>query len=107
MQIQIDQLEVPVCNSFQAKIYNNQLCYEVDPNQFKNKDKGNNKIQRDLRLGLDFIMDYNEDRQITSSWDDEEEDDDDESFVARVEEKHENKNAFIILDTIGDYFGDF
>ena len=33
----IDHFDVPVCNSFQAKIINDQLCYEVDLKKFSNK----------------------------------------------------------------------
>ena len=33
----IDKFEIPVCNSFQAKILNDQLCYEIDLNKFSNK----------------------------------------------------------------------
>ena len=29
MGVKIDKFDVPVCNSFQAKILNDQLCYEV------------------------------------------------------------------------------
>ena len=53
--------EAPVCNSFQAKILNDQLCYEVDLNRFSNKDN----IKNELMLGFVFFMDYNEDRQVT------------------------------------------
>ena len=55
----IDQFNVPVCNSFKAKIINDQLCYEVDVQQFINKDN----MEQSLKLGLVFLMDYNEDRQ--------------------------------------------
>ena len=34
MGVKIDQFDVPVCNSFQARILNDQLCYEVDLNSF-------------------------------------------------------------------------
>ena len=43
----IDQLDVPVCNSFRPKILRDQLCYTVDPNKYKD----NIKIQRDT-LGM-------------------------------------------------------
>ena len=56
----IDQFDVPVCNSFQDKILNDQLCYEVDLNRFTNKVNW----EDETKLGFNFIMDYNEDRQI-------------------------------------------
>ena len=61
MGIQIDNFDVPVCNSFQAKIFNDQLCYEVDLNKYSNK----NNIENELQAGFYFLMDYNEDRQVT------------------------------------------
>ena len=60
MGIKIDQFDDPVCNSFQAKIQNDQLCYEVDLNKFANKDN----LNKALKSGLRFVLDYNEDRQV-------------------------------------------
>ena len=57
----IDQLDVPVCNSFRPKILRDQLCYTVDPNKYKD----NIKIQRDT-LKLSLYLNYNEDRQVSS-----------------------------------------
>ena len=37
MGVTIDQFDVPVCNSFQAKVLNDQLCYEVDINKIFSK----------------------------------------------------------------------
>ena len=59
--VKIKEFEYPVCNSFQAKILNDQLCYEIDLNRFVDK----NSISDELDLGFNFIMDYNEDRQVT------------------------------------------
>ena len=33
MGVKIDQIDVPVCNSFRPKIKGDQLCYTVDPNK--------------------------------------------------------------------------
>ena len=60
MGVKIDQFDLPVCSSFQAKIFNDQLCYEVDLNRFVDT----NNIDRQLESGFNFIMDYNEDRQV-------------------------------------------
>ena len=60
--VKIDQFDDPVCKSFQAKIFNDQLCYEVDLNNVSNK----NNIENELKLGFSFIIDYNEDRQVIS-----------------------------------------
>ena len=60
MGVKIEQFGVPVCKSFQAKVLNDQLCYEVDLNRFVEKDK----VDKYLKLGFSFAMDYNEDRQV-------------------------------------------
>ena len=91
--VSFDKFDVPVCNSFQAKILNDQLCYEVDLNKFSVN------IERELKTGFTFVMDYNVDRQI--------------SFEEMIPTKNhlslgnivaESDNvyhAFIYLDTIG------
>ena len=61
MGIESANFDVPVCNSFQSKTFNDQLCYEVDLNTFSDK----NNIEKQLQAGFYFLMDYNEDRQVT------------------------------------------
>ena len=53
-----DNFEVPICNSFQARVLKHRICYEVDLQKYKR-----NNMEQALRLGLVFFMDYNEDRQ--------------------------------------------
>ena len=62
MGVKIEQFEFPVCNSFQPKVLNDQLCYEVDLNRFANIHQN---VVSKLKLGFNFIMDYNEDQQFT------------------------------------------
>ena len=95
--VKIDQFDVPVCNSFQDKILNDQLCYEVDLNKFSNK----NNIANELKLGFNFIMDYNEDRQVTFDENDEEEKE--VSLASSIVESDQDLNAFIYLNSIGEY----
>ena len=94
--VKIDQFDDPVCNSFQATILNDQLCYEVDLNRFSNK----SNIAKELELGFYFFMDYNEDRQVTRQ----------STMAGEVErsgiganllESDKNQHAFIYLNTIG------
>ena len=94
MGIMISQFDVPVCNSFEAKILNYQLCYEVDLNKFSNK----YNIEKELQSGLAFIMDYNEDRQVT--FDQDFNKTFDESLVNRIVKSDEDQDAYIYLDTI-------
>ena len=63
MGIKIDQFDVPVCNSFKARTLNDQLCYELDVNKFIDKAD----MERVNKIGLTMILDYNEERQISTS----------------------------------------
>ena len=59
MGVMIDQFDVPVCNSFQAKVHNDQLCYEVDLNKIISRPL----TTKDLKLGLALLIDENKERQ--------------------------------------------
>ena len=96
--VQIEEFNVPVCNTFQAKILNDQLCYEVDLNSYTDK----HNIDKQLKLGFNFIMDYNEDRQITFENDNHVEED--KNLASKVAESNDNMHAFIYLSTVGMYF---
>ena len=94
--IQFDR-NIAVCNSFRGKILNDQLCYEIYPGQIINKEH----VEKDLNLGLSFIMDYNEDRQMefekennrleTGSWKD-----------VTIDGSNDDAEALIYLNTIGN-----
>ena len=96
MGVKIDQFTVPVCNSFQAKILNDQLCYEVDLNSYTDK----HNIDKQLKLGFNFIMDYNEDRQIT--YDKISEQKTNIGLASSIVESDQEDKAFIYLNTIGN-----
>ena len=55
-----EQFDVPVCNSFKPQIRNDQLCYQIDLEDYKNK----TNIENQLKEGLLLILDYNKERQI-------------------------------------------
>ena len=97
MGVYDDKLKLHVCNSFQAKILNDQLCYEVD---LQNLSKSHN-IDDELKLGFYFVMDYNEDRQVTFV---EEENSQSPMILSEVLVVDDHKHAFIHLDTIGKSF---
>ena len=59
MGTKIDQFKHPVCNSFHPVIRNVQLCYQVDLDKFRDK----NRIDDQLKKGLVLLLDFNEDRQ--------------------------------------------
>ena len=81
MGVKIDQFDVPVCNSFKAKVLNDQLCYEVDPNHFIER---TNTLQY-LKLGLILGLDFNEDRQT----------DEDRQTAEEVEKTAKPRNTMI------------
>ena len=60
MGVKIEQFKHPVCNSFQPIIRNDQLCYQVDLNRFRNKAR----VDQQLKKGLVLLLDINEDRQL-------------------------------------------
>ena len=93
--IKIQDSDIPVCNSFQATVLNDQLCYEVDLNKLSIKDN----IDKELEWGFNFIMDYNEDRQVTVHKDlDKKTNLDWTSYILELDQ---DKEAFIYLNTIG------
>ena len=93
-----DQFDDPVCNSFQEKVVNDQLCYEVDLYKVSNK----SNIAKELELGFYFLMDYNEDRQtrqaskLTRVREDKK-----SGLGANLLESDKNQHAYIYLNTIG------
>ena len=59
--VKIKQFDIPVCKSFEAKILKDQFCYEVNLQNFSTREI----FLNELRYGFLFLMDYNEDRQVT------------------------------------------
>ena len=51
-----------MCNNFQAKIFYDQLCYEIDVNKFVGRDHFSAK---ELKLGLTLLVDTNFNRQYS------------------------------------------
>ena len=93
--VKIDEFGLPVCNSFQAKILNDQLCYEVDLNRYSNE----NNIKRELKSGFVMILDYNEDRQVTfEKYLSKEKE---KNLVSRIVEQDDHQHVTIYLNTVG------
>ena len=95
--VKIDQFDVPVCNSFQATVLNDQLCYEVDLNRFSNIDN----FDRELDLGFYFIMDYNEDRQTLEENNNTEKTENRLTMATNILNSDSHQHASIHLNTIG------
>ena len=92
----IDLFEVPVCNSFEDRIINDQLCYEVDLNKVSNK----NNFKKELKLGFSFLMDYNEDRHVSFEQKAKKMLHD-HGLTRSVEGSDQSQHASIYLNTIG------
>ena len=78
MGVKIDQFDVPVCNSFRPKIIKDQLCYTVDPNEYKHK------IDLEGDLSITLFIHFNEERQM--------------------EDIDDLEEPFVTIDTIGNNF---
>ena len=89
-----EQYDVPVCNSFKSKIRNNQLCYQIDLEDYKDK----TNIEKQLKEGLVLIMDYNEERQMPKYM--AHKDADPEGFYLLTDDQNSVK---IHLETISNY----
>ena len=63
MGLQTNMFKMPVCNDFQAKIFYNQLCYEVDPDKFINRNLP--YFDKELKLGLSLLVDTNFNRHYS------------------------------------------
>ena len=61
MGVKNTNFTVPICNSFKDYILNDQLCYQVDLNNFESSFSS-----KSMKFGLMFLVDNNEDRQF--SW---------------------------------------
>ena len=59
---EIDGFDMKVCNIFKPKLYYDQLCFETDLQELKDKDNGN--LTKQLEFGLTLVLDFNEERQI-------------------------------------------
>ena len=93
----LEQFDVPVCNIFQNKIVNDQLCYEADVNKFSNKEN----IQNELKLGFAFTFFYNEDMQTKDKYVDTDGKSANDSLITKMKTLDKKLKASIYLNTIG------
>ena len=92
-----DGLNISVCDQFKPKLRNDQVCYEIDPNNLLPEEKNANKIV------LYFLIDQNKDRQF--HYKDKEKENwevvkDQETFMA---DDVESAETIVYLDTIGKH----
>ena len=53
--------KLPVCTGFQETVRDEQICYEIDLEHYKNE----SDLVKQLQEGLVLYLDYNEDKQLT------------------------------------------
>ena len=88
MGVKIDNFDIPFCNSFKTKIIQDQLCYSVDPNKYRNYLKANEK------LGLTLFINYNEDREVLHE----------NNYLNTSNKDAAGEDNFIQIETIGMKF---
>ena len=90
----IKGLDIPVCDIFNTKIHNDQLCYETDLQELK--DNNTDILLKQLEIGLTLILDYNEERQMDIN--------DISVEKSSVKTFHKDENSVsLYLNTIGRY----
>ena len=87
---------IPLCNIFKPRNYFDQLCYEADLQELK--EKKNEKLTKQLEMGLTLILDYNEERQMDLNTDPNSESSE-FSLTTKISYSS-GKSASIYLDTI-------
>ena len=92
--VKIKEFHIPVCNSFIPKLFHDKICYQIDLEQYRD----NPNIETQLKKGLVFIMDYNEDRQV---FDYNFETTPHSGLFDRIDETKVNSDAIIFLRTLG------
>ena len=95
MGVETELFSVPVCNSFHDEILNDQLCYKVDLNKYLDKEN----TERYLEIGFNFVLDYNEDRQVT--FDEKHIEKMDVGLADSMVGSNNDQHAHIYLNTIG------
>ena len=95
MGLNHDDFGIPVCNSFQTKILRNQLCFEIDLEEFNKEER--NKVEN-LEAGFVFIIDFNEDRQVMIK---EKKVFKKNTLVDKIVKADDSENILILLNTIG------
>ena len=63
----VDGFQDPVCSAFTRKIVNNQLCYEIDLNRFRDQVDWKESLQSGLSLVIDTNDEYDVRKLMTEN----------------------------------------
>ena len=61
--IENEHFDIPVCSIFESVIWNDQLCYKVDLEKFRNS-ADISILKKQLEIGLVLLLDHNEEKQL-------------------------------------------
>ena len=97
----IKEFTTPVCNSFEVKLRNDQLCYEISVEHFTNK--MHQEHEQAFKLGLLLVLDYNEDLQIMIATEAPESNSNFNFSNVRIDDSQEHtiEEAHVYLDLLG------
>ena len=87
--------EFPVCSAFRKKIVDGALCYQININNFKQS-----FTVSELKRGLTFLLDYNEDRQLSENTETPQQMTQYNNMVDKFVDFGDHHKAMIQLDTI-------
>ena len=79
----------PVCNKFQQKSFQGQVCYQLDLQDVKDKVT----FKKGVMNGLTFVMDYNKEKMVNNP--------SEKPELKHVEGKLSKEEATIYVDTLG------
>ena len=96
----VDGFQDPVCSAFTRKIVNNQLCYEVDLNRFRDQVDWKESLQFGLFLVIDTNDEYDVKKLLTEDGNIETEG---YNMLGSVFNKKLQKQFSILLKTISKY----
>ena len=97
----VDGFQAPVCSAFTRKIVNNQLCYEVDLNRFRDQVDWKESLQSGLSLVIDTNDEYDVRKLLTENGNNKTQED---WRLDYYHNKNSEKHFLILLKTISKYF---
>ena len=100
----IPQFSVPVCTHFRPKLWDGQLCYEINVNSLKNHI---GTTVHGAEGGLSFVMDYNWERNVGIGGSEDTLNDNSDNGLAILEAKDNKHKARIFINTLEPYTGEF
>ena len=96
----IDEFNQPVCTSFTRKILKDQLCYEVDVNQIKDK----SETSENMNLGFGFLYDNNVERSLQVDNNDRSMKKNNLGFLNNFVRLEETQKTLVYISSVGRHY---